>query len=526
MMAQDGDTLYQKVKTEVLESQLLRRGDRVLAAVSGGPDSVALLHLLTRLAPELSLELRVLSLDHGLRGQRGRADREFVARLAQHMGLPFTGAEVDTLALARRDGLSVEDAARRARYAVFERVAGEWGSGPAGPVKVALGHTLDDQAETVLMRVVEGTGLDGLGGMSPIREAGGWVVIRPLLRITRAATRDYCRRWNLNWREDETNADLRFRRNFIRLKVLPLLRECNPQVVPALARLADLAREDAAALTQAAEQLAPELVWRGVPPGEHPFAGVRLESGSIVSVPLTAFKEVRPALARRLVRRLAADLAGSNVLRELGRGGVEAVLEAAAGPRVGARLDLPGDLVLEIGYEHLFLALKSRPGGAAREGAAGRAGGDAPRSGNHAPPAVELVIPGRTRVDALGWVFETEWTGRSQGPTGPDPFSLAIDPERVSLPLKVRTRRPGDVFRPAGLGGSKKLKDYFISMKVPRADRDRWPLVVDAADRILWVVGLRADERALPPGGPEPGGGRNLLRIRAERNGSKRLETP
>jgi len=512
--AGSGDSFYEEFRHRIRAGELLRRADRVLAAVSGGRDSVALLHLLHRLAPELELDLRVASIDHGLRGERSRADQDFVAGLAREMGLELYAERVDAAALAREAGLSLEDAARRVRYEALQRVARDWGRGPSGPVRVAVGHTLDDQAETILMRITEGTGLDGLGGMPALRPADGWVLVRPLLWAARAQTRDYCRRSGLEWREDETNVDVRFKRNFIRAEIMPILRHCNPKVAQALAGLADLAREDAAALARETSRLAAELVRSGIPPGESPYGGLPVDDESVVHLPLGRFNDTARALRKRLVRRVAADMAGADVVRELGREGVETVLDTAAEPRVGVRLDLPAGLVLETGYNHLFLARRAAPARAA--------GGDVrdadPDSADRGP--LELVVPGRTDAAGLGWVLATESVRevRSTGHGEPGRLEIDVDLERVRLPLKIRTRKPGDVFRPAGLGGRKKLKDFFISAKVPRAERDTWPLVVDAADRIVWVVGLRADERFQARGrGAGEGGG--LLRIRAERAG-------
>lgn len=506
------DPLVELVRRTAAGEGLLRRGDRVLAAVSGGPDSLALLHVLWTLRGELGLDLAVASLDHGLRGPRGQADLDFVREEARRLGLVFYGGGVDVATLAKSLGLSLEDAARRARYDFLGEVARRWGPGPSGPPRVASGHTADDQAETVLMRVIEGTGLSGLAGMSFSREEDGWVLVRPLLRASRGDTEAYCRRWSLSPRADETNDDPRFRRNLVRTRLLPVLAEYNPRVKEALVRLADLAREEAATLERETENLERALVVPGVPAGERPFDGLEVADERVVSFSRAAFGKLREGDKRRLVRRIVEKLSGREALREMGRDGVKRAVGAAEEFRVGGRLPLPGGVVLEAGYRRVFFGVPATPG---REPAPHAAAAEEPRA------LVELAVPGHTDAPALGWTFDTGPApgGRRAsggGPEGPASataaFTVVLDPSKIDWPLRVRTRRRGDAFQPAGLEGTKKLKDYFISIKLPRADRESWPLVVDAQDRVVWVVGLRADGRFVAaPGTP------GALRVEARR---------
>ncbi len=472
--------------------------------MSGGPDSLALLDILVGLRDDLRFELRVASLDHGLRGERGAADQSFVAEVAAARGLDFHGATADAAGLARREGLSLEDAARRVRYAFLGEIARRWGPGPGGPPKVALGHTLDDQAETVLMRVIEGTGLDGLAGMPIRREEDGWVLVRPLLRVSREEVESYCRGRRLEPRTDETNLDGRFKRNMIRNRLMPLLAEYNPRVREALARLAETAGRESEVLEEEALRRAGHFVSRGVPPGESPFAGLEV-SGRVTALKRSGFNALEEWVRRRLIRRLVRELSGPGTSRGVGLESVERVIAAFRDFRVGSRLELAGAILVEVGYEHVFIA-RARP---------------APESGSPVGDlagSVDLVLPGRTEIPALGWAFLTGWAagGLSGPPAEPtaDRLVVELDPGVVAFPLRVRTRRPGDALRPAGLGGGKKLKDLFISAKVPRAERDTWPLVVDALDRIVWVVGLRADERFRAPRGLD-----RVIQVRAERLG-------
>ncbi len=361
------DPFVAAVADWIARENLLRPGDRVLAAVSGGADSLALLHSLAALRQTLRLDgLAVASLDHGLRGPAGTADVAFVEGVARGLGLPFHGDRADTRALAREGRLSTEEAARQARYAFLSRVAREWGPGPAGPVRVATGHTADDQAETVLMRIIEGTGPHGLAGMAPLREEDGYVIVRPLLFARRRETLDYCRRLGLQARVDASNRDLRYRRNRVRAELIPFLEGYNPRVVEALVRLADLARREGG-FPEA------ELLVRGpVPAGERPFAGLPVAGETVIHLPRADFMALDERAAARLIREAVARLVGREILRDLGRNGAVRAAAAARRLQVGARLDLPGKVVLEVGYSRLFFAVRAtggpeeapRPGGA------------------------------------------------------------------------------------------------------------------------------------------------------------------
>ena len=555
------EPLADRVMDQARSQGLIRRGDRILAAVSGGADSLALLHILWSIQRDLGFELAVASLDHGWRGAAGAADVAYVEEVARRLGLVFHGGSVNPPAApdpstapdpAPGQGRSPEETARVARYAFLGRVARAWGEGPAGPVRLATGHTSDDQAETVLMRIIEGTGLDGLAGMPLSRAEDGWILIRPLLGVTRAETLAYCRRRALAPRDDPTNEDPRFRRGLVRTRILPILREYNPRVDEALIRLAHLARAAREELGERGDDSRlGNLVRRGhlrdrqhperpgesptppegagLPEGELPFAGLEVETDRIVFVARSDFAALGEGERTRLIRLAVGDLAGDTILRDLGYEGARRA--ARAGDlSVGGRVDLPGRVVMEAGYRHVFFARATSPSTRATSPAA-RA-----RLGDPSPPVLaHLSLPGQTAVTELGWVFGLEKVDVAAGrspcgpgdrghPCGPgdrghprDRSVVDLDLAKVELPLAVRTRRDGDVFHPAGLGEpgvglGKKLKEFFISVKLPRGERDRRPLVVDRLDRIVWVVGLRADERFVASAETRVG-----LRVSAER---------
>lgn len=449
------------VRRAVARHGMLAPGDLVLVAVSGGPDSVALAQALAILAPEWGIRLHLFHLNHGLRGVEGAADARWVADFAAQRGLPCTVREADVAAAARRYG-GVEAAGRALRY----RELGELARA-TGARRIAVGHNREDQAETLLLRLLRGAGRRGLGGMAPVRPADppappGTTLIRPLLSTARAEIVAFCREQGLAPRVDASNAEAHYLRNRIRLELLPLLRRgYNPQIVRHLAETAGLLRAEDEYLEEAA---AAALRRRGLAP--EGFAAAELTAE-------------HPALQRRMVRRLA-DAAGLS----LDRAHVEAILDLCAA-RGTASTDLPGGWRAVAEYGVLALRPPAAP-----EAAAGAA------------EPVPLAVPGAT--SALGWRFTAARAvaGAADAAAGGGRLAVEVDPERLPGALAVRTWRPGDRIHPPGMAGSKKLQDLFVDLKVPRAQRRRLPVLVAGA-AVVWVVGLRVDRRfAAAPGQP------------------------
>ena len=451
--------LADRVLRTVRTFDLIPPGGRVVAAVSGGSDSVALACLLGELAARGELVLAGLAhLHHGLRGPAADADEAFCRAFAAARGLPIDVERADVRALARGWRTSIEDAARRARRAFFERAAAR-----AGAASVAVGHTRDDQAETFLLRLVRGAGTRGLAAIHP--RAG--VVVRPLLEIGRAELRDDLDARGQAFCEDETNRDLSIPRNRVRHELLPYLaRHFSPGIVDVLAREARLAREDADWLDRAAIEIAPTLV-------------LCTDQGADLDV--VALRALPPALAGRVVRGALTSQAGG---RFIGFEHVEALLALARESGAAhAAVDLPGQHVARHGD-----CLRLRPQGPRRAAAAGGANSF----------RYSLSIPGEVDLAEVGWTISAEWgadvRAGSSGITNLSARGTSVAVAAVAGPLAVRTRRPGDAFRPLGLGGRKKLQDFFVDRKVARAERDRIPLVVDVSDRIVWVVGQAVAE--------------------------------
>jgi len=448
-------SLADRVRRTIRTHALVDRDGRVVVAVSGGADSVALLLLLTRLAAAGGLTLAgVAHFNHRLRASAAR-DEEFCRALASRLGLPIDVESEDVAARAADARLSIEVAAREARYAFLRRAAAR-----ADADRIAVGHTRDDQAETFLLRLLRGAGPRGLAAIRP--RAGP--VIRPLLDTSRDELRAFLAAEGQPFCEDETNEDLANPRNRLRHDVLPYLaRHFAPDVAAVLAREAAIARDDADWLeTQAIET----------------GRAIVLLEGDALEIDRRGLLALHPAVARRVVRQALMQAAPG---RFVGFDHVEALLELARTGRASQGLDLPGQRA-EITSGRIALRPADRI--------------VAPTGGADLPDApVELPVPGRIELPALGWALVADRGGA--GGVQPSGDSAALDPgavvtldaETLAGPLTVRTRRPGDWLRPLGLGGRKKLQDLFVDRKVPRAERDRVPLVVDGQGRIAWVVG-------------------------------------
>ena len=444
-------TLSDRVLRTVRRHALIARGGRVVVALSGGSDSVALVHLLLELQAAGELSVAGLAhFNHQLRGADSDGDEAFCRAKAAALGLPIEVGTGDVRGLARDGRRSVEDAARAARYAFLEDAADRL----AADV-IAVGHSADDQAETFLLRLIRGAGPRGLAGILP--RAGR--VVRPLLDIPRVDLRQYTAVHQLDSREDPSNADLDIPRNRVRHELLPYLqREFSPGISGVLAREAAIAREDEDRLQQEAIDLAVSIV---------------LRSRDASDVDTAALTSLHPALASR-VARIALQEQAPGIF--VGFDHIERLLRFARDGSPGAALSLPGQQAVHRGSR---VVLRPEP---PREPIAGQ-----PNSFRF-----PLSIPGEVTLGDQGWAISAERAERLEWPGGPGPARSAyvvVALESSSLPLAIRSRRPGDRFRPLGLGHGKKLQDFLVDRKVPRESRDSLPLVVDRDDRIVWVVG-------------------------------------
>jgi len=473
--------VQKQVRSFIQCERLIAPGDRVVVGVSGGPDSLCLLHLLCALKGELGLEVHVAHLNHQIRGWDADADAQFVRGVCAQWGIPCTVELRDVPTFARERRLAVEEAARRVRYAFLSEVAVA-----VRATRIAVGHNADDQSETVLMHWLRGAGLSGLRGMLPAMRITDlrlselteghealWLV-RPLLQTPRQAIESYCRVHGLQPRFDRSNLDTTFYRNKLRHELLPYLeREYKPRFREILRRSAQVIRAECDLL----EVLCDE-AWRRV---------VLEENARAITLSREAWHELHLAMQRAVLRRAVQHLRRD--LRDIGFQHIEAAVEVARDGPVGARATLPRDVMLIVGYRDLVVADR-----------------------RYAPepdfPALPAEMPGRVEVRKAGktalpngLVATVRVTPRDAMPPdwedNPDPWRAFVDQAAVGERLYLRRRRAGDRFQPLGLGGRSKLvSELLVNAKVPAWWRDRVPLLVREDDQIVWVCGWRLDERA------------------------------
>lgn len=437
---------------------MLPFGGRVAVALSGGPDSVALLHLLRALERRGELVVAgAAHFNHQLRGAASDEDEAFCRELAAELRVPLEVGSADVRTEARLAKRSIEDAARRLRYEFLASAAHQLGA-----AAVAIGHSRDDQAETFLLRLLRGAGTRGLGSIRP--KAG--IMIRPLLEVSRAELRQFAADEGLTFREDATNADVAIPRNRIRHELLPYLeREFSPGIAEVLAREAALAQVDEDKLEAEAIENASSIVLSDT-------ASSRIDARELVSL--------HPALASRVARRALQHMAGE---RFVGFEHVHRFLTFVRSAAAGQAMSLPGQQAVHHGSTVLLRPEPDRSGTVSNL------------------QRLSLPVPGEVVLDRPGIAVSARWT--DGGPASGPGDSVMI--QGVTGALAVRFRYPGDRFQPPGLGGrSKKLQDYLVDRKVARAERDSLPLVVDDADRIVWVVGHGVAE-GVRAAAPSPG---------------------
>lgn len=440
------NSFLEKLLRAVREHGMLSRGDGVVVALSGGADSVALLASLVFLGRRLDLRLLSVHVHHGIRGAEADGDAALAESVSRRLGVPFRMERIDVPAIAVGRGESLELAGRNARYSAFRRILSE-----EGYDRIATGHHLDDQAETVLMRMIRGTGGAGLRGVEPVR---GDSVIRPLIYVSKREILSFLKEEGLPHAEDSTNSDGSFLRNRIRRDVMPVLEDCSPGVAARLSALGMIAGAEADFVEGEAGRLFPE----------------SLEpSGGKIALSVAGLAGVHEALQRRVIRNAVRSVSGT--LSDLDFASGESVrrLLSSGG---GKTLRLRGVVVRRAGGELVF----ERPCDSA------------PSAGGLEGPSVSVLEDGSSFG---GFSFSVSVSGDCPSCLREGGMTAVLDRSLISGPLSVRFRRPGDRFRPFGMRGSKKLKDFFADAGVPPGDRDAVPVVTDSSGAVVWVVGHR-----------------------------------
>lgn len=470
----DSQSLLRRLRTDIAEQDLIRPDERIVLGVSGGPDSMAMMHALVELngQDKLHWSLHVAHLNHRIRGAEAEADAEFVAAEAKRLGLDRTIESEDIPALSASSKRSIEETARDRRYAFFNRVCIRTGSHV-----VAVAHQADDNAETVLHHIIRGSGIRGLAGIpaSRVMAPGSETrIVRPMLRFRREELLAYLVQEDIGYRRDETNDSAVYTRNRLRNRVLPMLaEEFNPRIHEALLRLAEQARWSADYLRESAAR--------------H-FESVVLDDGEgQLDLSVESLRKKKPIiqaeLIRRAIRAFAAGTGGSaeSADREIEFGHLRSVMSLVEDSGSGREVHLPGRLVAARRYGRLIIRrLDDRPSEAEFADVTLKCPGESAVRGREMSIAIVA-----TPFD------EAEWREFKAGKSRMEEW---IDADRVRPPIVAGGPHPGDRFRPLGSPGSKKLSDFFIDAKVSPEDRGAAVAVCDA-DGIVWLVGHRIDHR-------------------------------
>ena len=432
-----------RVKKTLKKYNMLTQGEKVVLGVSGGADSIAMLYALNELI-DYGLELIVAHLNHGIREEEAKRDSDFVKETAKSLGLTFVYGEVDTLKFKEESALSLEDAARTLRYKFFNQVLNKHYA-----TKIATAHTMDDQAETVLMRLLRGSGSKGLSGIPPVSNS----IVRPLIDTSRSEVEEYLRSKKVEWVEDTTNESKEFLRNRVRHDLLVELESYNPQIKETLSRTADILRAEEEFISKEALK--------------H-FGDIFSPNKSELIGDLKHYRNIDKSLRFSLLRLAIEKITGS--LKNISSIHIVSADDFLLSDAASGEVELPQGTVMVKGYDIFLVTKKS-----------------------------ELEREFSYTIQTAGkWSFpefEVELSILKTDTLDENDESVAyFDPETVKFPLQVRNFNPGDRFSPLGMTTSKKLQDYFTDIKLPQFLRSRVPIFICSGE-IMWLGGIRLDNR-------------------------------
>jgi len=440
-------SLIEKVRETIEKYEMFSPGARVVVGVSAGPDSTVLLHLLFRLKPRYNLYLWAAYLDHQLRGEEVEKEivclREFTSKLK----IPIIVNSFNVSLLAKKEKLSLEEAARIARYRFLNEVARKVKAG-----KIVVGHTASDQVETFLMQLLRSCGMQGLCGIPPVRGK----ITRPLIEVFREEIIEYCQEYNLHFCIDSSNKEVVFLRNKIRLQLIPYLRRYNSQIEKNILKVNEILKEENEYLEKETERVFKSLIEE--------------ENKEEVSLNEKRFSSLPIALKRRIIRRAIFRVKGD--LRGVQFTHIDSFLKLEK-DRGCKKISLPGSFILQREYGKLSVRRK--------------------KCEEESFIPQKLVIPGETDLPELGLKLKTEIIKEKPFFFPEGRKEVYLDYDKVEEPLILRKRLKGDRFWPLGMQGSKKVKDFFVDLKVPREERDKIPLLT-SKERIVWIVGYRLDD--------------------------------
>lgn len=443
--------IVSKILTTAEKHAMFRHGEKILIGLSGGPDSVCLLHILAMLREKYQFSLHALSIDHQLRPGETEGEIAFCRAVCERYKVPFTSKVIGVKSYAQSAKLNIQEAARQLRYGAYDAARHDIQAN-----KIALGHTADDQAETLLMHLFRGSGTTGLAGIPPVRKN----IIRPLIDIERKEIEDFLAAEGINFIIDSSNTKKDYVRNRVRLSVIPLLKEFNPDITGTLAKTAALFRDEERYFEIIVTKTLMKLISR--------------KTETRIELFLAPFEIMDKVIMRRVLRRAIDETRG---LRGITFIHIEEMIQLLKSGAPGDRIYLPGGIRAIKDYATLILT-------------------------SEAPATLTpctLSLPGETILKEAGILIkasEAEIEGAGTGVLRQEQSkSLGVfDADLLQVPLTARPRKNGDFFYPLGFGKRKKLQDFFVDEKVPRDERNRVPLIV-SGDAIIWVVGHRADER-------------------------------
>jgi tRNA(Ile)-lysidine synthase len=430
---------------------MLARGEKVLIGLSGGPDSVCLLHILTMLREKYDLGLQALYIDHGLRPGETGGEIAFCTNLCEQQGIPFLMKSIDVKTHVKTGKLNLQEAARQLRYRTYEETSYEIAS-----QKIALGHTADDQAETLLMHLFRGSGPGGLAGIPPVRKN----IIRPLIEIERKEIEGFLYSAGIDFITDSSNTKKDYARNRVRLSLMPMLRSFNPDITGTLSKTAAIFREEERYFEILVTKTLMKLISR--------------KTETRIELFLAPFEIMDKVIMRRVLRRAIDETRG---LRGISFIHIEDMIHLVRSGAPGDRLYLPGGI--RVIKEYSIMIITS----------------EVPLT---LSPAA-LNIPGETILKEAGVLIRASEAEIQRPQAGEDTHGLwqylgIFDADTLQFSPTARPRKDGDFFYPLGFGKRKKLQDFFVDEKVPRDERNRIPLIV-SGDDIVWVIGYRADDR-------------------------------
>ena len=447
--------LLEQVKRTIDRYRLLDKGDRLVVGVSAGVDSMVLLHLLSAYRQEFDLSLIVAHVNHGLRPEESEKEMELVKKESERLGFTFEYGQFNVKEFQKAGGISLQDAARRIRFHFFNVLLQKYNAN-----KIALGHHADDQVETVLLRLMRGSGLKGLKGMLPIREGR---VIRPLLEVWRREIESFAEEMKIPYLLDSSNLKKNYLRNQLRLSLIPLIeKEYQPNFKKIVLKTSTILRKENDYLERETEESYQKIVREGK---------------DTLSFGFSEYQSLHPAIQWRIIQKMLRRIYTGEMILEEGEWlEVSQIYKKLEQPSPSFLLELPHGVCLEKRYDLVLMKkewVKQIP-----------------------PFEVELISPGRTYIEEIEKEVVIEETSRND--KFKDLYGLPnvvlLDYQNLQFPLKIRNFRPGDRFQPLGVKGTQKLKEFFIDHKIPKFERPRIPLLI-SGEMIAWVVGYRIDER-------------------------------